>query len=103
MHPDEIPIIELRSRPWKHRDFGHMVAPNLKIVGWAPIPENFDELAAAVDGGEGEAEVPFEIEAAPAVKPAAAKAKEAPPQRKLQEVKPAPRKPVGNNKRTIRF
>ena len=68
MKPDEIPIVELRSRPWKHRDFGSMVAPNLKVVGWAPVPENFDEPTAAVDGG-GEEDVPFEIEAAPAAKP----------------------------------
>jgi hypothetical protein len=50
MKPDEIPIIELRSRAWTHRDFGEQVAPVLKITGaWSKIPQNFTELANALD------------------------------------------------------
>lgn len=50
MKPDEIPIIELKSRPWTHRDFGEQVAPVLKITGsWAKIPRDFTELATAMD------------------------------------------------------
>lgn len=46
MKPDEIPVISLHSRPWKHVEFGDMVAPELKVVGWSKIPDTFAEIAS---------------------------------------------------------
>lgn len=49
MKSDEIPIVELHSRSYNHKQFGETFAPDIKITGWAKIPENFAELASAMD------------------------------------------------------
>lgn len=49
MKPDEIPVIELHSRSYIHKDYGETFAPDLKIAGWAKIPENFTELSSAIE------------------------------------------------------
>jgi hypothetical protein len=67
MKPDEIPVIELHARSYQHKEYGETFAPQLKITGWAGIPENFTELASAMepDGDEGEG-VPFQLSPPPA-------------------------------------
>jgi hypothetical protein len=54
MKPDEIPVIELLSRSYQHKDFGETFAPLFKIVGWTAIPTTFTELTAAIEDGSNE-------------------------------------------------
>jgi hypothetical protein len=98
MKPDEIPVIELLSRSYVHKDYGETFAPNLKITGWSKIPANFNELTDAI-GSEAEA---TEFALAPPqengpMKPAA----------KPVAAKPAPSKkdakPAKGGKRPVKF
>ena len=96
----DIPVIELRSRPWKHRDFGDMIAPVLKLTGkWVPIPENFKELSEAM---EAEPEVdtePFLISPPKAaVKPVAPKITA-----KTTAKAPVKASPAKGGKRPVKF
>jgi hypothetical protein len=52
MKPDEIPIVELHSRSYDHKQYGETFAPDLRITGWSKIPENFDELQSAMQEEE---------------------------------------------------
>jgi hypothetical protein len=115
MKPDEIPVIELQSRSYNHKDFGETFAPVLKIIGWTKIPETFDQLTNAMadeisdesipldqllsDGNgvevDEETEEVFEEEVEERVPPprqAAKPATRAAPQKPVQRT--APQKPV---------
>jgi hypothetical protein len=74
MKPDEIPVIELHSRSYMHKDYGETFAPTLKITGWAKVPENFNELQEAIGSDE---PVEFTLPAPAPAKAAAAPAKPA--------------------------
>jgi len=52
MKPDEIPIIEIHATSYDHKQYGETFKPQFKVTGWAPIPENFTELASAMEGEE---------------------------------------------------
>jgi hypothetical protein len=101
MKPNEIPVIELHCRPWKHRDYGDMVAPSLKITGWAEVPDTFSDVSTAIDANATES-ITIEDQVPPA----------APAKTKPQLVKPAPKpaaapvksKPApAKTKRSVRF
>jgi hypothetical protein len=57
MKPDEIPVIELHARSYQHKDFGETFAPSFKIVAWASIPANFNELESAMEADKDESTV----------------------------------------------
>lgn len=59
MKPDEIPVIELQSRSYDHKQYGETFAPVLKIIGWTKIPETFNDLNAAIEDASDET-VPLE-------------------------------------------
>jgi hypothetical protein len=66
MKPDEIPIVKLQSTSYIHKKYGETFKPQFKIDGWAKIPQDFDELKAALAGGDDtpaieEKTVPFAI------------------------------------------
>jgi hypothetical protein len=121
MKPDEIPVIELHARSYQHKEYGETFAPQLKITGWAPIPENFTELASAMEpeGDEGEG-VPFQLSPppaqteelsapAPAPAPAARRAPGRPPKATAPVAAPAPKpaaaplRSVQGGKRPVKF
>jgi hypothetical protein len=49
MHPDEIPVVELLSRSYVHKQFGETFAPVFKIIGWTQVPNTFTELTGAIE------------------------------------------------------
>jgi hypothetical protein len=54
MKPEEIPVIELLSRSYNHKDYGETFAPVLKIVGWTKVPETFTDLNNALEDSSDE-------------------------------------------------
>lgn len=64
-HPDEYPIIELGKDSYKHKDYGKVFVPTLKLVGWV----SKDGFSDAVDAANAERD---EEEAKEAPAPAAA-------------------------------
>jgi hypothetical protein len=84
MKPDEIPVIQLLSRSYQHRDYGELFAPQFKFEGWSKIPTNFDELTTAIGSNNEQAEFTLPESIAKLAAPSAPK--------------PVPVKPVAQKK-----
>jgi len=52
MKPNEIPVIELSSRTYDHKQYGETFAPVFKVIGWTVIPMTFTELSAVEDSSD---------------------------------------------------
>jgi hypothetical protein len=115
MKPDEIPVVELLSRSYIHKDYGETFAPSFKIIGWTSIPHTFTELRQTVEDNSDETLALEDLmhEQEEEVEPPKQAAKVAPtksapqkPAAKAAPAKSAPQKPVAavarggkNNKR----
>ena len=99
MKPDEIPVIEIHATSYDHKQYGETFKPAFKVTGWAPIPENFTELASAMETEDEGEPAAFQLSppaaqteelAAPAPRPAAPAAARRAPGRPPKAVAPAP-------------
>lgn len=106
MKPDEIPIVELHSRSYQHKDYGETFAPALKITGWAKTPDDFKDVTAALADGSDAIEdetqdFPVKMKTLPKAPPPTVKAKPAPT--RVSSKTPPPKSAKNGARKGVRF